>query len=123
MLEPHPTGLKIRPAADGVGEGSRLLINFLEHEVFVFTFFGRHRIPRHGLDFQLYRFPVQRIGLKAVRGDNCHLARIKECHRASVFEDGRNIRCHEHLSLPYSNDHPPGVSQSGGYDFVRLAGG
>ena len=91
-------------AEDRVPRGSRLLKDFLEHEVLVSAFFSRDRIPEHPFCRLGNGSPAEVGELDSRPGDDGHFLVAEEDDVARVTEDGRNVRGDEELVLPESDD-------------------
>ena len=64
VAEEHASRVERHPAEDGLADGLRLLVDFLEHEVLVAGLLGHHRVPRHVL-----RLPRDRRAREIAEGD------------------------------------------------------
>ena len=91
LVEKHPAAFAADSSQSGITNGARLLKDLLEHEVFVATLLGHHRIPEN----MLHR-PVDAVSLEVshthtVRRQDGDVAVIQEKDVASVVQDGGNI--------------------------------
>jgi hypothetical protein len=102
-------GLRRDAAAEGVGDGARLLVDLLEHEVPVAALLGHDRIPEDADGLALDRLAVERRELDAVRGDDRHLAVLEDDHVTRVGQDRRDVGRDEHLAAPEAHDDAPGA--------------
>jgi len=95
-------------------------MDFFLHKVAVLTFFSRGCVPTDGMNMGLDFFPIQGKKCHIIFGYDRHLTRFEKNHLAGVFENRRDIRCHEIFIFTHPNHNPAGIADAGGYDFIRL---
>ena len=100
-------------AAEGVGDGARLLVDLLEHEVPVATLLGHDRIPQDLDRLALHGIAVDRRELDALRGDHGHVVVLEDDDVARVRQDRRNVRSDEHLTASQAHHHAAGALLGG----------
>ena len=103
---------------NGVGEGARLLVNFLKHEMPVAPFFRHGRAPGDGFTLLDQRLPGKIGKTHPHRGKNDHLAIFEKYHLAGVGKHGRNIGGNKIFPLPLTNHQ--GRAELGGDQLVRF---
>jgi len=113
VRQDHVAGLGRDPAAEGVGDGARLLVHLLEHEVPVATLLGHDRIPQDADRGAPDRLAVEGRQLDRVGGDDRDLVVLEHDHVARVGEDRGNVGRHEHLALAEPDDDAAGALLGG----------
>src|SRR5438552_1539069 len=101
------TGLRGDPASEGIGDGPRLLVDLLEHEVPVATLLGHDRIPHDSDRLALHRLIVERREHHAAGRDDGHPTVLEDHDVARLAQDRRDIGGDEHLALAEAHDHAP----------------
>ena len=118
LFEKHLAGVLRDAAEDRLAGGSRLLEDFLEHEVLVAGLLRHDRIPQHALG-RLGDRPSAKIGEHgAGPGDDRHLLVVQEDDVARVAEDRRDVRGDEELAVAEADDDRRTVSD--GDDLARI---
>ena len=103
-------GLEQQAPAQGVGDGPRLLVDLLEHEVRVAALLGLRGVPVDGARLPLARLPLDVGDHRLAGGDRHHVPFVEEDHLAGVLEDGGHVGCQE--GLPLAEPHAPAARHS-----------
>src|SRR5213593_430312 len=111
-----------KPASEGIGDGPRLLVDLLEHEVPVATLLGHDRIPHDSDRLALHRLIVERREHHAAGRDDGHLTVLEDHDVARVAQDRRDIGGDEHLALAEAHDHSPRAVLGGDETVGRTLG-
>src|SRR5581483_6478777 len=59
VIEENVAGIERHAPQRGIADGTRLLVNFLEHEMLEAALFRHDRVPHHPLRFTLHRIAVE----------------------------------------------------------------
>ena len=89
-LEPLQIGVVVleqQTAAQGVGDGARLLVDLLEHEVRVAALLGLGGVPGDGARLPIARLPLDVGDHRLAGGDRHDVPFVEEDHLAGVLED------------------------------------
>ena len=97
-------------------------MDFLLHEVLIFTFFGRRSIEGNDMDFGLDGPTVQRLHLHPLTRHDRHLVRLKEDDALGVLHNGRDIGSNEIFTLAQAEHNTSGVADAGADDFIGFVG-
>ena len=103
----HAARLGGDPSAEGVGDGARLLVDLLEHEVPVAALLGHDRIPQDADGLPVHGVAIDGGDVHPVGGDHRHVAVLEDHHVARMRENGGDVGGHEHLPAPQSHHHAP----------------
>ena len=98
LVEKHAAGVQRDAALHGVANGTRLLVNFLEHEMLEAALFRHDRIPGNSLDRGLDRIAFEVGYANGVSVDDGHLAVAEKKDVARVLQNWRNIRSDKKLA-------------------------
>ena len=95
-----------------------LLVDFLEHKVFVATFFGSVDIPVDGDGLFFNRFAVNIAEARVLIGkaDDFFIFHIINC--PGILQDGGNVGGNEFSGIVYANDQRAVLA--GGVDVMRM---
>ena len=94
----------LHPRADRCRDGSRLLVDLLEHKVGVTALFGGFHIPVCGQLFALYRLAELVIEADALCRAHGHVPFFQHAVPAGVLEQRRDIRRHKVFALAPAHD-------------------
>jgi len=97
------THIEIEPPSDGIADGTGLLEYFLEHEVGIFTLFGRTLVPFHGHYFAVDRGMLQVEHLHTLFGNHGHVEILEIDRIARMRNNGRGIAGNHRLVLAQAN--------------------
>ena len=106
-LEPFEIGVVAFDAQAGperVGDGLRLLVNLLEHEVRVAALLRLRRVPGDGLGRPVHRRAVEGGELDARGGDLGDVSLLEEDHLAGALEERRHVGGEERLPSAEPDD-------------------
>ena len=107
-------------AQRGVGNGPRLLPDFLEHEVLVAALFRLDRIPLHARQLALHGLAVKIRQRHAFKRQDRHIAVGKKINVARVMQNSRHIAGDKRLALAHADHHRR--AQPRRHNLVRLRG-
>ena len=113
-------GVEGDAAQSGVGDGARLLPDFLEHEVLVAALFSLDGIPLDAGDGALDRVAVKIGEGDAGQGEDGHVAVGEEVDVARMVEDAGDVGGDEVLAFADADNH--WRAEAGDDDLVRLKG-
>src|SRR5690606_1307655 len=115
------TEIEIQPAADGVAQGVRLLVDLLEHEVLETAFFRRLGVEPELGDLAGDRNAIEVADLHLVRLDPGDGVVREVDHLAGVGDDRGRVGGDDRFPIPHADD--DGAATAGGDDAARLRGG
>ncbi len=121
LAQVHFAGIKRDASQRGVGNGARLLPDFLEHEVLVAALFCLDGVPRNSCDIAVDGVAVEVGEFDAGQGEDGHVAIGQEVDVARVVEHAGDIGGDERLAFANADDH--GRTEARGDDLVGLGGG
>ncbi len=108
-------------AEEGVADGARLLVDFLEHEVLVAGLFGLHGVPGDALGFEREGRAVEVGEGDAGGGEDGEFAVGEEVDVAGVVEDAGDVGGEEVFAV--ADAEHSGRAEAGGDELVGFVGG
>src|SRR5690348_4023095 len=121
LIEENFPCVQRNAAQHGVAYRARLLKDFLLHEMLEAALFGHDGVPGDVLNRTLDGVPIEVEQADAIGREDGDVAVGEENDVARVMKDGWNIAGDEELLLPKADDGRR--SETGSYDFLRVASG
>ena len=120
LWQPDGAFIEVHPPSQGVRQRAHLFMNFLLHEMAVLALFRCYRVPADVVLLCCYRTAIQILHAIRSTRHHCHLVRFEKYHRPGVIQNRRNIGGNEHFILAQANNHPAGIPNTSGDQFIRF---
>src|SRR5512143_1281462 len=95
-------------------------MDFLLHEMPVFSLLSGGSIPGNGMQVRCDRSPFECFHLHLVASDDSHLVGFEENDPAGMVQDGGDIGGNEILSLAKADNNAAGIADTGADNLVGL---